>query len=124
MPWFYERSFFVSVMQLLNAGDVAARLVAAKDSHAIQVTLEDDTRVIWGNQGKVWAYTHITKEGDPVTHQSETSWDSPPDEVAQMIATHAYGADPAGVEQGQEIDAEVLDVPEGETEANVVEPTP
>lgn len=96
MPWYHDREFFVSVVSLLVAGDVQARTVNVGSFFGVQVTLDDGTKLVWANNGKVWAFTRILLDGDQETFQSSLRWDAPPDEVALLVATHPYGPEPDG----------------------------
>ena|SRR5215471_18410000 len=92
MAWYYEAGFYAAVVTNLLAGDVQARRVSNDQAIAVEVRLEDGTRVLWSNAGHWWAYTSVGPDGSTDGRVATLGWDAPPDSVATLIATFEYGA--------------------------------
>ena len=80
-----EISHYASIAAVLLAGDIQARVVSNGTTPSVVVTAEGD-RVIWGNDGEVWAFTVVTASGMTIGGLTETPYDVPPEDVATMIA--------------------------------------
>lgn len=60
MPWYLDREHYAAIANLLLAGDVQAKAVTNPNGlHIVVVTLDDNSRVVWGNTTKTFGGTQV-----------------------------------------------------------------
>lgn len=76
---------YASIVAVLLAGDIQAR-VATNGAHSTIVVTADGDRIIWGNTTGRWAFTVVTKEGTTVGGSTDVAAGVPPEEAAVLIS--------------------------------------
>jgi hypothetical protein len=92
MPWFFDRDHYQRIANLLKAGDIEAKPFANPATQGVKVHLEDGSIITWTNsEHQRWAFVLADKDGNfRGTHQTETTYDVPPETVARLIANFSY----------------------------------
>lgn len=81
----HEITHYASIVAVLLAGDVQARLVTNGSTPSVVVT-QGGNRIIWGNTGPTWAYTVVTKKGSTIGGETEVASGVSPEQAATLIA--------------------------------------
>lgn len=97
MPFFFDHMHYAQVAAVLRAADIECRVVSNPGHTAVEVHLEDESRIVWGNDGLHWAYTMVREDGEVFTVESLLLSTELPEVVAQVIAEWPYASKPASV---------------------------
>jgi hypothetical protein len=81
----HDPTHYASIVAVLLAGDVQARMVRNGFAPSVEVKQSGD-RVIWGNTGPTWAFTVVTKDGMTAGGETTTASGVPPEQAALLIA--------------------------------------